>query len=83
MKIKKNIALSESGFIFDPASGESFSLNNTGADIVDLLKKGSSIEEIRSFMLNKYEAEEHEIEKEIFDFVNILRQYQLIEDEDE
>ena len=82
MKIKDNIALSESGFIFDPSTGESYSLNETGGDILTQLKKGSSLDEIKSFLMNKYEVEELEADKEIFDFLNILNQYDLI-DKDE
>ena len=82
MKLKKNIALSDTGFVFDPGTGESFSLNNTGSDIVALLKKESSIEEIKKFLSEKYEASEYEVEKEIHDFFTILRQYNLIEEDE-
>ena len=39
MKIKKDIAVSDSGFIFNPATGESFNVNVTGAAIINHLKK--------------------------------------------
>ena len=34
MKLKKNIATSESGFVFNPSTGDSFSLNTIGAEIL-------------------------------------------------
>ena len=37
MKLKKNIAVSETGFLFDPNTGESYNLNNTGQLIIKLL----------------------------------------------
>ena len=38
MKLKRNIAVSESGFLFDPTSGESYSLNEQGLEILNLMK---------------------------------------------
>jgi len=40
MNIKKNIALSDSGFIFNPSTGESFSMNPIGLEIITMLKEG-------------------------------------------
>ena len=39
MKIKKNIAISDSGFIFNPSTGESFTVNPIGVEIITLLKE--------------------------------------------
>ena len=38
--LKKNIAVSESGFVFNPTSGDSFSLNTVGTEILKLMKDG-------------------------------------------
>ena len=46
MKLKKNIATSEAGLIFNPGTGDSFSVNNIGAEILSLLKENKSHEEI-------------------------------------
>ena len=82
MKIKNNVAISESGFVFDSNTGDSFSLNPTGIDITNLMKKEASMEEIKNFLFNKYEIDEQEVEKEILDFFNLLKQYQLIEEDE-
>jgi hypothetical protein len=39
MRIRKNIAISENGFIFNPLTGDSFSVNETGIFIIQKLKK--------------------------------------------
>ena len=49
MKLKKNIAISESGFVFDPHSGESFSVNPIGAEIIELIKREKEFNEISDF----------------------------------
>jgi len=40
MIIKGNIALSENGFVFNPATGDSYTINNTGKEVLMLIKEG-------------------------------------------
>ena len=82
MKLKKNIAVSESGFVFDPSSGESFTLNQVGTDILDQLKQENDFEEVKQGILEKYDVDSITFEKYYYDFLNSLRRYKLIEDED-
>ena len=79
MKIKKNIAVSETGFVFDPSTGESFSLNQVGLELVELLKQGKGLEAIKKEMLEKYDVEEISFEKYYYDFINSLNQNQLLD----
>jgi len=78
MKLNKNIAVSESGFIFNPLSGDSFSTNPLGQEIVRLLKEDKSKQEIIAALSSKYEADEATIEKDINDFFQVLGSYQLL-----
>jgi hypothetical protein len=80
MRLKKNIAVSESGFIFNPGTGDSFSLNQIGLEIFDLLKQGKTDSEIIQGLLEKYEVDSVSIDKYYYDFLAMLLQYQLIED---
>jgi len=79
MKIRKNLAVSESGFIFDPATGESFSTNETGREIISLLRNGSSESEIRQYFADNFDVDTNIFEKHYFDFVNLLSSMQLVE----
>ncbi len=83
MKIKKNIAVSESGFVFDPATGDSFSLNNTGKEIFELLKSNKSATEITKEITRGYNIDEPTFERYFYDFVEVLRFYHLLEDVEE
>ncbi|MDZ4668323.1 MAG: PqqD family protein [bacterium] len=78
MKLNKNIAVSESGFIFNPLSGDSFSTNPLGQEIVRLLKEDKSKAEIVASISKKYEADEATIEKDLNDFFQVLGSYQLL-----
>ena len=80
MKIKKNIAISETGFAFDPNSGDSFSLNPIATEIFDLLKSGNSEKEINTHVLDKYEIDEFTFQRNYDDFIQMLGHYNFIED---
>ncbi len=79
MKINKNIAISDSGFVFNPINGESFSVNPIGADIIDQMKSDKTFDEIQSHIVNKYNVEISTFEKDYFDFIGLMKQHNLIE----
>lgn len=79
MKIRKNIAISETGFLFNPLTGDSFSTNTVGLDVIQLLKEGKSLNELTTFITNKYAVEASEFEKDLEDFSLQLRDSQVVE----
>ncbi len=79
MKLKKNIATSENGFVFNPSTGDSFSSNPIAATILGLLKAGHSAEEIKTELLSQYEVEPSQLERDIDDFLHQLRDENLLE----
>ena len=78
MQINKNIAISDSGFIFNPSSDDSFSANQIGLEIIRLLKDGKSKIEISDLIINQYAVDALSFEKDFNDFVQMLFSYQLI-----
>jgi len=80
MIIKGNIALSENGFVFNPSTGDSFTLNNTGKEVLMMIKKGKNISQIADLMIAKYDADRITIERYLEDFVNDLSMNNLMED---
>lgn len=79
MKLKKNIALSDTGFVFDPSTGDSFTVNPIGLEIIRYLKEGKSPEEIRQALTEAYDTDAVNIEKDYADFVNMLHKLKLTE----
>jgi len=80
MKLKKNIAISESGFIFNPEIGTSFTTNSLGVAILKQLKTKTSTEEIIDSVVKNYEIDAITCEKDLDDFLRILNQFNLIEE---
>jgi hypothetical protein len=83
MKLKHNIAISESGFVFDAVSGDSFSLNPVALEIIELLKNHNSYEQIRDHFLEKYDVDAPVFEKTFYDFLGMLKHFNLLDNGEE
>jgi hypothetical protein len=83
MQIKKNIAVSETGFVFNPTTGDSYTINQVGQVILGYLGENRSLSEITSLMTSSYEIDPPSFEKYYFDFISMLRQFELLDEEDE
>lgn len=82
MNIKSDIALSDSGFVFNPASGESYTVNPIGVEIIQFLKDGKSIQEVSELILENYNTDLTTVDKDLNDFIVMLKQYSLIDNND-
>lgn len=79
IRLKKNIAVSDSGFVFNPTTGDSFSLNGIGLDILQFLKEEKSEDEIKSTLQAWYNIDRDTVDKDYYDFLKMLGQYKLLE----
>ena len=80
MRLKSNIAVSESGFIFDPNSGDSYTLNQLAKEILEMLKKDKNDNEISKEITDKYDVDEVVFEQNYFDFLAMLSHHNLLND---
>lgn len=78
MKVRKNIAISDSGFLFNPTTGDSYSVNPIGQEILQLLQEEKSEEEIMKHIVSDYMIDKNTVEKDLYDFLNMLQNYKLI-----
>jgi transcription elongation factor GreA-like protein len=83
MKIRNNVALSESGFIFNPNTGESFTVNPMGFELFELIRQGIGFEEIRANIMEQYDVDEHIFEKDYDDFTHLLKHFQILEPDEQ
>ncbi len=52
------LALSPNGFVFDPMNGQSFTLNECGITLLQLLQKHRSVQDVLGELIQRYEVEE-------------------------
>lgn len=80
MKLRKNIATSENGFIFNPATGDSFSGNAIAAEILAMMKTGTTPVAIKQSIFEKYEVSPEQLERDWDDWVLQLTHANLLEE---
>jgi hypothetical protein len=78
-RIKKNIAVSESGFVFNAQRGESFSTNPIGVQILSMLRQECHEQEIARSIVDTYQVDFATAEKDVYDFLKVLHQNNMLE----
>ena len=79
MKLKPNIASSAAGFLFDPATGDSFAANPLAADILARTRAGQDEAAIKAAILECYDVAPAQLEKDWDDLLAQLRDFNLLD----
>lgn len=77
LRIKSNIAVSDTGFVFNPGTGDSYSINPIGVEIIRWMKAAQTEAEIINKLVEQYDTDNQTVEKDLYDFYNMLLQNQL------
>ena len=73
VEILRRLAVSESGFVFDPVSGNSYTVNGTGLAILRLIQGGLSSGEIVDALQKQFAVDAMTAEQEVVTFTLELR----------
>ncbi len=69
------LAINDEGFVFDPTTGESYTVNQTGLFILKKLKENKSTEEIVEALAEMFDAVPETAERDVIDFIAHLKTY--------
>lgn len=72
-KSLERLAVSESGFVFDPVSGHSFTVNETGLWILRALQKDRHLDKLRIGLLEEFDVDETTLERDLLEFLGSFR----------
>jgi len=75
----QTLALNDSGFAFDPMSGESFTLNKTAIFIIKALNENKSERDIADALSAQYEVETLDGFTDVLDFIKQLKNFRLVD----
>lgn len=67
------LATNDSGFIFDPATGASFTANKTAVFIIRRMQQGEVAKEIARGLIDTFEDAHGDISRDIEDFMQHLK----------
>lgn len=77
MKITEGIKISDNGFVFNSNTGDSFSLNPIGFELMKMIEASKDFNEIKESFLQKYEVNDLTFEKDFFEFLALLKYHQI------
>jgi len=77
MEIPEEVKISDNGFVFNSKTGDSFSLNPLGLELIKMIKDGMEMEQIREIFTEKYNVDEITFEKDFYEFCTLLKYYQI------
>lgn len=80
-RIKSGLRISDQGMVFDPSTGESFTLNATGLAILKMMIEGADENSIFSRVSLEYQITQTEFDRYFLDFISVLKSLQLLENE--
>lgn len=75
----RDLAISGTGFVFDPHTGSTFSANETGLEILRALAEGLDRAAISARLRERFEVEAPEVERDLSEFLLALRRDELLE----
>ena len=75
----KQLAISENGFVFDPSSGYSYTVNETGLNVLKLLISGMNKEQVLESILSEDEVGADHFESDLDHYMLMLEAFDLVE----
>ncbi len=69
----KDLAVSETGFVFDPYSGATFSLNASALCLLRGLKEGLAPDELIARLEESFDVTDADLSRDIDEFLELLR----------
>ena len=73
-----SLAINDEGFVFDPSTGQSFSVNSTGLRILRALMAHQQPAHISRDFISDYGLTLEEAERDVSDFLDHLRIFKLL-----
>ena len=78
MKILEEVKISDNGFVFNSKTGDSFSLNPIGLELIKNIQDEKEFETLKTEMIAKYEIDDLTFEKDFYEFCALLKHHQII-----
>ena len=78
MKIAEEVKISDNGFVFNSTTGDSFSLNPFGLELIKNIREEKDFGILKTEMLEKYDVDDLSFEKDFYEFCALLKHHQII-----
>jgi hypothetical protein len=78
MKIPEEVKISDNGFVFNSKTGDSFSLNPFGLELIKNIQEEKELESLKKEITEKYDVDDLTFEKDFYEFCALLKHHQII-----
>ena len=78
MKIAEEVKISDNGFVFNSKTGDSFSLNPFGLELIKNIQEEKDLESLKKEISEKYDVDDLTFEKDFYEFCALLKHHQII-----
>ena len=72
------LAISASGFVFDPRSGATFTVNDAGGTIIEGLRIGAGLDAIAEALQDAFACDRADLRRDALEYVRQLRDQGLL-----
>ncbi len=72
------LAISPSGFVFDPTSGATFTVNDTGRLILEGVRDGLDLAGLTNALAEQFDAGAADLQRDVLEYVRLMRESGLI-----
>lgn len=78
----RDLAVSDTGFLFDPYTGSTFSVNEAGMAVLAALREGLSAADVSKRLREKFDVPEgSDVDRDVGEFIHLLRRNGLVPEE--
>jgi methyltransferase-like protein len=74
-----SLAISDNGFIFKPSTGESYTTNEMGLFIIQLLKENKSGNDIIQAIMEDFEVDSVTAGRDLYEYLDFLKREQMMD----
>lgn len=78
METLKDLYFNDKGFVFDPETGNIYSLNTTGSFIVKELQGGTPVNRVLGELRKKFGVDEVTAQRDLREFLDLLAAFGLL-----
>lgn len=75
--LSQRLSVSENGFVFDPVTGKSSTVNRTGIAIIHQLQSQENVKQVISSLQKKFNSTSSLLERDVIEFTDLLQQHFL------
>ncbi len=73
-----DLAISPSGFCFDPRTGAGFTVNATGRRLLEGLRDGLGLSDLRAMLTDEFDVDGVDLERDVLEYVRLVREQGLV-----